>query len=168
MMRLEDILVTRNWVGKPVRKREDVRFVKGEATYVDDLDMDCHHVAILRSPYAHARITKIDTSRAEALEGVITVLTGQEIAEQTRPVAPRAITRPARQFVMAVDKVRYAGEPVAAVVAEDAYIAECQHFGAVIRGDELPRITARDGANTLRATLAVLEAAETGQRIVLQ
>lgn len=51
---------------------------------------------------------------------------------------------------------------------EDAYIAQCQHFSAVIRGDETPRITARDGANTLRATLAVLEAAETGQRIVLQ
>ncbi len=50
---------------------------------------------------------------------------------------------------------------------EDAYIAECQHFSAVIRGEETPRIDARDGANTLRATLAILEAAETGQRIVL-
>ncbi len=51
---------------------------------------------------------------------------------------------------------------------EDAYIAQCRHFSAVIRGDERPRINARDGANTLRATLAVLESAETGQRIVLQ
>jgi 2-furoyl-CoA dehydrogenase large subunit len=124
MIQFDELRVTRNWVGTPVRKREDMRFVKGEATYVDDLDMDCHHVAILRSPYAHARITKIDTRKAEALEGVIAILTGQDVAKETRPVAPRAITRPARQYVMAVDKVRYAGEPVAAVVAEDAYIAE--------------------------------------------
>ena len=51
---------------------------------------------------------------------------------------------------------------------EDAYVAQCQHFNAVIRGDETPRINARDGANTLRATLAVLESAATGLRVLLQ
>jgi 2-furoyl-CoA dehydrogenase large subunit len=164
MMRREDILLTRNWVGQPVRKREDVRFVKGEATYVDDLDMDCHHVAILRSPYAHARITRIDASGAEALEGVLTVLTGQEIARETRPVAPRAITRPARQFVMAVDKVRYAGEPVAAVVAEDAYIAEDALALITVEYEPLPVVVAIEEALKDDAPLIFEEA---GSNILL-
>ncbi|MBI4456736.1 MAG: xanthine dehydrogenase family protein molybdopterin-binding subunit [Acidobacteria bacterium] len=123
MLKLEEILVTRNWVGKPVRRKEDTRFVMGVATYVDDLDIDCHHVAFLRSPYAHARILKIDTSKAEALPGVIAVITGQEIARQTKPVVPRAFNKPAVQYVMAVNKVRYVGEPVVAVVAENQYLA---------------------------------------------
>ncbi|MFQ5850433.1 MAG: xanthine dehydrogenase family protein molybdopterin-binding subunit [Candidatus Binatia bacterium] len=123
-MKLEEILVTRKWVGNPVPRKEDLRFVKGEATYVDDLDMDCHHAAILRSAYAHARIKKINTNRAEALKGVIAIITGKEVARETKPVAARAITKPATQYVMAVDKVRYVGEPVAAVVAEDPYTAE--------------------------------------------
>ena len=124
MMKLDEILVTRNWVGKSVRRQEDLRLVKGEASYVDDLDMDCHQAALLRSPHAHARIKKVDISKALALKGVIAVLTGQEVASQTKPISARAITRPATQYVMAVDKVRYVGEPVAAVAAEDRYIAE--------------------------------------------
>ncbi len=124
MLDFDKLFVTRNWVGKSIRRNEDVRFVKGEATYVDDLDMDCVHVAILRSIFAHARITKIDTSRAEALKGVLAVVTGPEAARQTKPLPPRAITKPAKQFVMADQKVRYLGEPIVAVVAEDRYIAE--------------------------------------------
>ena len=124
MMKLDEILVTRNWVGKPVRRKEDIRLAKGEAAYVDDLNMDCYQAAILRSPYAHARISRIDLTRAEALKGVLAVLTGREVARETKPISARAITRPATQYVMAADKVRYVGEPVAAVVAEDRYIAE--------------------------------------------
>ena len=124
MMKLDEILVTRNWVGKPVRRKEDIRLVKGEAAYVDDLNMDCYQAAILRSPYAHARISRIDLTKAAALKGVVAVLTGQEVARETKPISARAITRPATQYVMAADKVRYVGEPVAAVVAEDRYIAE--------------------------------------------
>ena len=124
MMKLEDILVTRNWVGEATHRKEDLRLVKGEATYVDDLSMDCYHAGILGSPYAHARIKGIDTSKAEKLKGVKAVLIGKEVKEQTKPITPRAITKPAVQYVMGVDKVRYVGEPVAVVVAEDAYIAE--------------------------------------------
>jgi 2-furoyl-CoA dehydrogenase large subunit len=124
MMDFDQLFVTRNWVGKPVRRNEDTKFVKGEATYVDDLDMDCAHVAIVRSIFPHARIKRIDTSEAEALKGVLAVVTGPEIAGQTKPIPPRAITKPARQFVMASGKIRYQGEPLAAVVAEDRYIAE--------------------------------------------
>ena len=124
MMDFDQLFVTRNWFGKSVRRNEDTKFVKGEATYVDDLDMDCAHVAILRSIFAHARIKKIDTSRAEQLKGVLAVITGPEVMAQTQPIPPRAITRPARQYVMAGDKIRYLGEPLAAVVAETRYIAE--------------------------------------------
>ncbi|MEE8394859.1 MAG: molybdopterin cofactor-binding domain-containing protein, partial [bacterium] len=122
-MKPEDFLVTDNWVGRPVARKEDIRLVRGEASYVDDLDMDCYHAAILRSPYPHARIKNIDTSRAAALPGVLGFVTGEEIEKQTQPVAARAITRPAVQYVMAVGKVRYVGEAVVAVVAVDAYIA---------------------------------------------
>ncbi len=124
MPKLEELLVTRKWVGQPVPRKEDLRLVKGEASYVDDLDIDCHHVGIFRSDYAHARIKSIDTSRAQALKGVLAVITGKEVALETKPIPARAITKPARQYVMAVDKVRYVGEPVAALVAEDPSIAE--------------------------------------------
>ncbi|MFB3122611.1 MAG: xanthine dehydrogenase family protein molybdopterin-binding subunit [Candidatus Binatia bacterium] len=124
MLKLEELLVTRKWVGQPVPRKEDLRLVKGEASYVDDLDIDCYYVGIFRSDYAHARINSIDTSRAQALKGVLAVITGKEVALETKPIPARAITKPARQYVMAVDKVRYVGEPVAAVVAEDPSIAE--------------------------------------------
>jgi CO/xanthine dehydrogenase Mo-binding subunit len=123
MLDLDRLFVTRNWFGRPVRRDEDTRFVTGEATYVDDLDMDCAHVAILRSIFPHARIKRINTSRAEALKGVIAVITGPQIARQTRPIPPRSITKPAIQYVMAADKIRYVGEPLVAVAAEDRYIA---------------------------------------------
>ncbi len=124
MMKLEDILVTRNWVGKATPRKEDVRLVRGAATFIDDLDMNCYHTAFLGSLYAHARIKSVDTSRAEKLKGVVATITGGEVKKQTQPVVARAITEPAVQYVMGVDKVRYVGEPVAAVVAENAYIAE--------------------------------------------
>lgn len=124
MLDLNEILITRNWVGKPVRRDEDVRLVKGEGQYVDDLPLDCYHVAFVRSLYAHARLKKIDTSQAEALPGVVAVITGPEVAQQTNPVVPRAITAPAKQYVMASEKVRYVGEPIAAVAAVDAATAE--------------------------------------------
>ena len=123
MMDFDKLFVTRNYVGKSIRRDEDVKFVKGEATYIDDIDMDCAHVAFHRSPFAHARIKKIDTSKAEAMKGVLAVITGPEVAKQTNPIPARAITKPAEQYLMANDKVRFVGEPIAAVVAENAYLA---------------------------------------------
>jgi len=158
MMKLEEILVTRNWVGKRVKRQEDIRFVKGEASYVDDLDMDCHQVAILRSPHAHARIKKIDVTKAQALKGVVAVLTGKEVAEQTKPISARAITRPAIQYVMAVDKVRYVGEPVAAVAAEDRYIAEDAIELIEVEYESLPPVVNIDDAIKPDAPLVFEEA----------
>jgi 2-furoyl-CoA dehydrogenase large subunit len=158
MLKLDEILVTRNWVGKAVPRQEDMRFVKGEGTYVDDLDMECHQVAILRSPHAHARIKNIDVTKAQALKGVIAVLTGKEVAAQTKPVSARAITRPATQYVMAVDKVRYVGEPVAAVAAEDRYIAEDALELIDVEYDPLPPVVKIDDALKADAPLVFEEA----------
>ena len=124
MIDLDDLLLTRNWVGKPVPRREDQRIVRGEATYVDDIPIDCAYAAFVRSPHPHARIVRVDASAAEQLPGVLAVITGQDIIEHTRPVAPRAITEPVVQYVTAVHKVRYVGEPVAVIAARDQYIAD--------------------------------------------
>lgn len=158
MMKLDEILVTRNWVGKPVRRKEDLRLVKGEATYVDDLNMDCYHAAILRSPYAHARVKKVDVSKAEALKGAVAVLSGQEAARHTKPISARAITRPATQYVMAADKVRYVGEPVAAVVAEDRYIAEDALDLIEVEYEPLPPVVTLEDALKPGAQLVFEEA----------
>ena len=81
------------------------------------------HAALLRSPHPHAEIRAIDVSRAAAHPGVHGVLTGADIAATTRPI-PSAVRVPIDYYPIAVDKVRYAGEPVALVAAEDRYVAE--------------------------------------------
>ena len=93
LLDFDKLFVTRNYVGKPVRRNEDEKFVKGEAVYVDDINMDCAHVAILRSIFPHARLKKVDTSKAEALKGVLAVVTGPEEVAQTKSVPPRAIAK---------------------------------------------------------------------------
>ena len=107
-------------------RKEDVRLVRGAGLFTDDVvGPGLLHLHIVRSPYAHARILGIDTSAAEALPGVVCTLTGREIAAACDPymqIAPP----PASAIVdypMAVDRVRYQGEPVAAVVAETAALA---------------------------------------------
>src|SRR3989304_637502 len=95
----DDVLLTQEWVGKAVPRREDSRHVQGRARYVDDMDMDTAHVAFVRSPHAHARIKRIDSARAEALPGVFAVITGKDIAANTHPVAPRGISAPVGPYV---------------------------------------------------------------------
>jgi carbon-monoxide dehydrogenase large subunit len=115
-------------VGRSIRRVEDPRLLVGAGQFLDDLPRDgVLHAAFVRSPHAHARIVSIDTSAAEALGGVVLALTGAEIADQAGPMrvevtAPwhRATTRPH----LAVDRVRFAGEAVALIVAESRYLAE--------------------------------------------
>ena len=112
------------WVGQSIRRHEDPRLLTGRGTFLDDLKIpNVHHAAILRSPYAHARIARIDMSRALALDGVIAGMTGREAQERTRPFSVVA-TAPIQYYCMAGDKARFVGEPVAAVVARDRYVAE--------------------------------------------
>lgn len=120
---LEDFKGT--WIGKSVPRKEDAALLTGRARFMDDLEpvASLKHVAILRSPHAHARIVEIDTTAALALPGVHAVVTGADVAAITRPI-PSAVKAPMPYYPIAVDKARFAGEPVAVVVADDRYIAE--------------------------------------------
>ncbi|MDP2645111.1 MAG: xanthine dehydrogenase family protein molybdopterin-binding subunit [Desulfobacterales bacterium] len=112
------------WVGKPMKRKEDERLVIGKGNYTADVSLPgMLHVALLRSPYAHANIVSIDTREAEALPGVVAVVSGQELARQTEPFV---VVFPSKMvdYPMAVTKARYVGEPVVAVAAVDRYVAE--------------------------------------------
>ena len=112
------------WIGKPVKRIEDQRLLTGKGLFIDNLRLGpMLHLAILRSPYAHARILKIDASKALKQAGVVTILTGEDVVKMTKPI-PVGVVNPPKYYCMAVNKVRYVGEPVAAVVARDRYIAE--------------------------------------------
>ena len=116
----------RTWVGKSIRRVEDPKFLRGRGGYIADLVRPgMLHAAVLRSPHAHARILSVDTSAAAALGGVHAVITGAQAAELTEPL-PDFGPDPARHTwrCLAVDKVRYVGEGVAVVVADDRYVAE--------------------------------------------
>ncbi|NMH96341.1 aerobic carbon-monoxide dehydrogenase large subunit [Pseudonocardia acidicola] len=107
--------------GRMLRK-EDARFVRGRGRYVDDLRLPgMLHGAILRSPYAHARITAVDTSAAESHPKVRAVITGETLAGRGLAWMPTLSHDVAA--VLATDKVRYQGQEVAFVVAEDRYAA---------------------------------------------
>src|SRR6185503_18466674 len=113
--------------GQPLKRVEDPRLIKGLGTYVDDLRMPgMLHAAILRSPHAHARMTKIDTAAARALPGVVAVLTGADVNDQCGAVpcaSELAGANPPRHTVLAGDRVYFVGHAVAVVVAADPYTA---------------------------------------------
>jgi carbon-monoxide dehydrogenase large subunit len=116
--------IPRTWIGKDVPRLEDPRLLSGRANYTDDVTLPgMAHAAVLRSSQAHARIVRIDTSRARALPGVFAVITGDDARELSNPL-PAFCAEPVVQYALAVDKVRYAGEAVAAVAAVDRYTAE--------------------------------------------
>ena len=117
----------RSLIGAEVRRREDPALVQGAGRFVDDLVLShTAAMAVLRSPHAHARLRRIDVSRAVALPGVLAVLTARDLEGRVDPepavgIPPNA-RRPARPL-LAQAIVRYVGEPVAAVVAESRYVA---------------------------------------------
>ena len=106
------------------RKRvEDNRFIRGKGNYTDDIMLPgMLHMEILRSPLAHARIKSIDASRAWQIPGVHLVLTGEMMA--TRNLAWMPTLSYDTQAVLATDKVRFQGQEVACVIADDPYIAK--------------------------------------------
>ncbi len=115
------------WVGKGLARKEDNRLLRGRGKFIDDIRLhDMLYLKFVRSPYAHARVTSLDTAAAEALPGVICTLTGAEIANQTNPfieIGPDPFAR-IKDYPLAVSKVRYQGEPVAAVIATSPQIAD--------------------------------------------
>src|SRR3954452_16152498 len=115
-------------IGAAPKRREDVRFLTGQGRYLDDLAFaNVAHAIVLRSPHAHASIARIDTHAARALPGVLAVLPATEAREDgLSPLQPSVTANTvtgenfsfAPQPLLAGDKVRYPGEPVALIVAE--------------------------------------------------
>jgi carbon-monoxide dehydrogenase large subunit len=138
------ILPRGKWVGARVKRVEDPRFLTGEARYLADIQIPgTVHAAFVRSPYGHARIRRIETSAAEALPGVIAVYTAEDVAALP-PLAsglPIEGLKPTPQSVLAKDKVRFVGEAVAVVVAENRYIAEDAAELVEVEYEPLPAVT---------------------------
>ncbi|MGF6947591.1 2-furoyl-CoA dehydrogenase large subunit [Neobacillus sp. B4I6] len=112
-------------IGKSTTRVEDKRLLTGQGKYIDDLGTTTNtgHAAILRSPHPHAYIKSIDKAEAEKIPGVKGIVTGQDIKSLLKPFSV-GVTAPVKYFPLAIDKVRYVGEPVAIVVAKDRYTAE--------------------------------------------
>jgi carbon-monoxide dehydrogenase large subunit len=115
-------------VGTSVRRLEDKRLISGNGRYVDDIRLaSMVHVGIVRSLHAHARILSIDTAEARAMPGVVDVITAADLGDADRPL-PLFVPHPALNAAMygplARDRVRFMGEAIAAVVAEDRYVLQ--------------------------------------------
>jgi len=109
-------------IGESLRRYEDDRFIRGQGTFVADVTLPrMTHMAVLRSPLARARIRSINASKAFTLPGVIVVITGELLARRNLAWMPTASGDV--QSVLAVDEVRYQGQEVACVIAEDPYTA---------------------------------------------
>jgi carbon-monoxide dehydrogenase large subunit len=140
-------------VGSAVERMEDARFLSGSGNFADDLAVEgMLHAAILRSPIAHARIVAIDASAALAMPGIHAVLTAQDIGD-TIPIIPLRLAplpefEPFRQPVMASDKVRYVGEPIAVVVADSRALAEDALERIGIEFEALSAVTERGASET--------------------
>ncbi|MCS7142178.1 MAG: xanthine dehydrogenase family protein molybdopterin-binding subunit [Aigarchaeota archaeon] len=118
------VLEQRRWIGKPVKRVEDSRLIKGLGDFIDDLSefRNAYHLAVFRSPIPHGIIKRVDVSRALKYPGVVAALTGRDVLETSDPF-PVGILNPPKYYSMAINKVRYVGEPVAAIIARDKYSA---------------------------------------------
>jgi aerobic carbon-monoxide dehydrogenase large subunit len=126
-------------IGHSLRRKEDDRFLRGAGRYVDDIVLPgMLHAAVLRSPVPHARIVSIDTSAAAALPGVVAVVTGADLAAHNLAWMPTLSGD--TQAVLATDKVRFQGQEVAAVIAEDPYVAHDALDLIEVDYDDLPPV----------------------------
>ena len=141
-------------VGQRVKRREDPRLIQGLASYVDDIKVaGMQHLAFKRSDVAHGRITRIDTSAAAKMDGVEAVFTGAQIAEIVPPMPIGTPFPSPPHHAVAVDTVRYAGEPVAVVVARDRYVARDAADAIVISYERLPAVVDLEQAMTGKPTV---------------
>ena len=131
-------------VGAPIKRREDPRLIQGLAHYVDDIKLvGTLHCAFLRSDYAHAEIKSIDTEAAKNLPGVIEVVTGEDLLGKVGGI-PCGAELPDLKVPdhppLAIDRARFVGEPVAAIVATDPYIARDALELITVEYEELPAV----------------------------
>ncbi|MGH9939273.1 MAG: xanthine dehydrogenase family protein molybdopterin-binding subunit, partial [Blastocatellia bacterium] len=155
---------TQGYIGAPIKRREDFRFITGRATFVDDIKLPAMlHAAVLRSPRAHARIHSIDTSKALRLPGVVKIFTFDDLGELAVPVPIRMYQLPGLerylQPLLAHGKVRYVGEPVALAVAESRYLAEDAIDAIEVEYEDLPAVV--DIYEAMKNEILVDEAAGT-------
>ena len=136
-MTLDEIKI--GGLGASRRRVEDDRFIRGKGNYIDDIVLpDMLHMEILRSPVAHARIKSIDVSKAWEIPGVRLVLTGEMMAARNLAWMPTLSYD--TQAVLATDKVRFQGQEVACVIADDPYIAKDGCAAIVVEYELLPAI----------------------------
>jgi aerobic carbon-monoxide dehydrogenase large subunit len=133
------------WLGESVKRKEDARFIVGRGNYIEDIKLpNMLHMAILRSPFAHAKINSIDTSRASGLPGVVVVVTGDILAQHNLAWMPTLSGD--TQAVLATDKVRMQGQEIACVIAEDPYVAHDALELIDVDYDPLPVVTSPQAA----------------------
>ncbi len=150
--------MTTRLLGAPVARTEDPRLLRGEGRFLDDLGHDAVQLAVVRSPHAHATVTGIDVSAAERMDGVLAVVTYDDLPPRLREPLPVLIPHPAlveprTQHVLADGEVNYLGEAVAVVVALDRYLAEDAAELVDVTYAELPAVVTPELA--MRATHAV-------------
>jgi carbon-monoxide dehydrogenase large subunit len=161
---------TNAFVGSPVERLEDPRFLRGRGQYVDDLAREhLLHAVILRSAVAHGRIRSIDTSAALRRPGVHAVITAADIGAVIPTIPLRQESSPAfqpfEQPVIAHDKVRYVGEPVAVVLADSAAAAEDALDAIVLEIETLPAVV--DCATAARNDILLFETAGSNLALTL-
>lgn len=125
--RAELLLEEARLLGRPLRREEDLRLMTGRGRYVGDIRLPgMLYAAFVRSPYARARILGLDAARALRLSGVRLVLTGSDVKQRTEllTTVEGEGVKSTKRLALAADQVRYVGEPVALVVAEDPYLAQ--------------------------------------------
>src|ERR1700674_1272589 len=147
-LRVEAVRSRNKWVGQPIQRKEEDRLVRGKGIFVDDQKLTgMLHIRFVRSTYGHARIVRVDVSKAAALPGVICTLAGAEIKGLVQPfieIGP-GVGQKIADYPMAVEKIVYQGEPVAAVVAETRMAAEDAAELVEVEYDPLPPVmTAED------------------------
>jgi|AmaraimetFIIA100_FD_contig_123_30760_length_3698_multi_9_in_1_out_0_2 carbon-monoxide dehydrogenase large subunit len=161
---------TNVFIGSAIERVEDLRLLRGRGQFVDDLARDdLLHAVILRSSVAHGRIRSIDAAAARARPGVHAVITAAELGAAIPTIPLRQDSSPAfgpfEQPVIAHDKVRYVGEPIAIVLAETAAVAEDTLDAISVAIDPLPAVVATAGA--LTDEILLFEGARTNRPLTL-
>ncbi len=124
-------------LGQSVKRKEDARFIRGQGRFVDDVQLrGMVYMELVRSPYAHARLGKIDTSGALALPGVLAVITSEDLAASNLAWMPTLSGD--QQMVLATGKVLFQGQEVAAVVGETRFAAADGAAAVRVEYEELP------------------------------
>jgi len=140
-------IAAERYTGASIKRSEDPRILTGAGRYVDDIKLPgMLHAAFVRSPLAHARVISVDAEAARALPGVVAVLTGADLETMTVPgpdtlMALMGWAGPTPEFtLLATDKVRLVGDPVAVVIAESRYVAEDGCELVEVEYDDLPPV----------------------------